>query len=105
MPGDGDLEHATIHIHRAWDRRARKIMPTKTRRAGRFSIEPELLPLLRDLFNRAGGKGPILDLLSEPEMAVGLRRWLAKAGVAAPSSTRRRRRPSSSRDTISAQRA
>lgn len=74
-------------------------------RARRFSIEPELLPLLRDLFNRAGGKGPILDLLSEPEMAVGLRRRLAKAGAAAPSSTRRRRRPSSSRDTISAQRA
>jgi integrase len=37
--GAVDLEHGTIHIHRAWDRRARKITSTKTGRARRFSIE------------------------------------------------------------------
>jgi integrase len=80
--GDIDLEHGTIHIHRAWDRRQRVVKPTKTGRSRRFSIEPALLPLLRELFNRAGGTGPILDMASEYEMAVGLRRWLTKAGVA-----------------------
>jgi integrase len=79
--GAVDLEHGTIHIHRAWDRRARNVTSTKTGRSRRFNIEPALLPLLRELCNRAGGKGPILDLVSEAEMAVGLRRWLAKAGI------------------------
>ena len=76
-----DLEHGTIHVHRSWDRRARKVTSTKTGRARRFSIEAALLPLLQELHNRAGGKGPVLDLVSEPEMACGLRRWLAKAGI------------------------
>lgn len=76
-----DLEHGTIHIHRAWDRRARKITSTKSGRARRFSVEPALLMLLRELSNRARGRGPVLDLVSEPEMACGLRRWLAKAGI------------------------
>lgn len=79
-----DLEHGTIHIHRAWDRRAQKVTSTKTGHTRRFSIEPALLPLLREMFNRADGKGPVLDLASEPEMACGLRRWLAKAGVKRP---------------------
>ncbi len=79
--GAVDLEHGTIHVHRAWDRRARKITSTKTGRARRFNIEPALLPLLREMHNRARGKGPVLDLVSEPEMACGLRRWLERAGV------------------------
>jgi integrase len=71
-----DLEHGTIHIHRAWDRRAREATSTKSGRVRRFNIEPALLPLLRERFNRAGSKGPVLDLVSEAEMAVGLRRRL-----------------------------
>lgn len=82
--GDVDLEHGTVHIHRAWDRRARTIKATKTGRARRFNIEPALLPLLRHMSNVAGAKGALLDLVSEPEMAVGLRRWLTKAGVTRP---------------------
>jgi integrase len=82
--GAVDLEHGTIHIHRSWDKRARKVTSTKTGSTRRFSIEPALLPLLRHMSDRAGGKGPVLDLVSEPEMAVGLRRWLAKAGITRP---------------------
>jgi hypothetical protein len=82
--GDVDLEHGTVHIHRAWNRRARVETSTKSERARRFSIEPNLLPLLRELHNRAGGKGPVTPLPSERDMARGLRRWLWRAGVRRP---------------------
>lgn len=79
--GTVDLEHGIIHIHRAWDRRTRSITSTKSGRARRFNIEPALLPLLREMSNLMNAKGSLVDLVSDPEMAVGLRRWLAKAGV------------------------
>ncbi|GMV14716.1 MAG: hypothetical protein AMXMBFR56_29400 [Polyangiaceae bacterium] len=78
---DVDLEHGTIHIHRARDRNTGEEKPTKTGMARRFSIEPALLPLLRALHEQSGGAGFVAELPSERDMARGLRRWLAKAGV------------------------
>ena len=65
----------------AWDRRTRTEKTTKSRRARRFNIEPALLPLLRQISELAGHHGTLVDLVSEPEMAVGLRRSLMHAGV------------------------
>lgn len=78
--GDVDLDHGQVHIHRAWDRRAKIVKTTKTGGTRRFNIEPALLRVLRELRD-AGAHGPLVSLVSEPEMAVGLRRWLAHAGV------------------------
>jgi integrase len=91
---DVDLEHETVHIHQAWDRRARTTKPTKTGVSRRFNIEPNLLPLLRTIHAEKGGAGPIADLPSERDMARGLRRWLKKAGI-----TRRELHDTKSRTT------
>jgi integrase len=58
--GDVDLEHGTMHVHKSIDRmRKIDVGSTKTETARRVPIEPKLLPLLRVLHKRAGGKGPV----------------------------------------------
>jgi hypothetical protein len=79
---DLDLEHGTVSITKAWDRRARAEKGTKTKRVRRFNVEPALLPLLqamREASPTAGGL--VVDLPSERDMARGLKRWLKRAGV------------------------
>lgn len=80
---DVDLEHGVASITRAWDRRAKKIKPTKPKRTRRFNIEPNLLPLLAALAHD-DPTALIAKLPSERDMARGLRRWLKRARVDRP---------------------
>ena len=78
--GHVDLEHGTAHIHQSYERRSKRIKSTKTGESRRFSIEPNLKPLL-DAMNDEKPEGAIFALPSERDMARGLRRWLMHAGV------------------------
>jgi len=86
---DLDLEHGTIHLHRARDRVSGEDKSTKSKQARRFSLEPSILPLLRTMHAEAEqeGSGPtdhVVELTSERDLARGLKRWLPKAGVNRP---------------------
>ena len=82
---DVDLEHGTIHIHRALDRDTGKAKSTKTKHPRRLNIEPELLPLLRAMHDESGGDGHRRSLPdASRDMARGLRRWLAHAAKVEP---------------------
>ena len=82
---DVDLEHATIHVHRAADRTNGAEKATKGNAARRIPIEPTLLPLLRAMHHEAGGSGRVLRWLpSDRSLAKGLRRELLRAGVRRP---------------------
>jgi integrase len=78
---DVDLEHGSIHIHRALDRESGKTKATKTKHPRRLNIEAALLPLLRAMRQESGGEGLVCSLPSMRDMARGLRRWLAHANV------------------------
>ncbi len=78
---DVDLEHGSVHIHRAEDRETGTAKGTKTKHPRRFNIDPALLPLLAAMHEETGGEGLVCSLPSERDMARGLRRWLKKAGV------------------------
>lgn len=75
-----DREHGTIHVHKAWNRRARVEKSTKTGATRRFSMEANVLPLMEYLCD-AAGEGPLVPMPSERDMSRGLKRWLRKAGV------------------------
>jgi integrase len=79
---DVDLEHATIAVSHAYNRRKKASGVPKTQ-AGtrRVPIEPTLLPLLRAMHDECGGEGLVVRLPSERTMARSLRRWLRRAGV------------------------
>ena len=76
---DVDLEHGTIHIHEAFERRSRTVKSTKTKRGRRFAFEPAILPLLEAMHAETGGEGLVCPLPNR--MADRLRGWLARAGV------------------------
>ncbi len=79
---DTDTEHAIVNITKARAKRTGVIKATKGRRQRHVPIEPTLAPLLEVLKAEAGNRGPLFpDFPSERDMARGLRRWLAKAGV------------------------
>ena len=78
---DIDLERGIVHVHRAIDHEHGGTKATKTDMPRRFPIEPALLPLLATMHEEAGGKGLVLQLPSEGNLATGLRRKLAAAGV------------------------
>ncbi len=83
--GDVDLEHGTIHVHKSIDRvRKSDVGSTKTETARRVPIEPELLPLLRVLRERAGGKGAVCSMPSPGMLSRKLRLYLERAGVTRP---------------------
>ena len=83
--GDVDLEHGTIHVHKSIDRvRKSDVGSTKTETARRVPIEPELLPLLRVLRDRAGGKGAVCSMPSPGMLSRKLRLYLERAGVTRP---------------------
>jgi integrase len=58
---DVDLEHRTVHVHRARDRQTGLTKATKTKHSRRFSIEPALVPLPspNPCFGRAHWTGAI----------------------------------------------
>ena len=67
MGGRGPCARHDPHEHKSIDRvRKSDVGSTKTETARRVPIEPELLPLLRVLHERAGGKGPVVRLLWWP---------------------------------------
>jgi hypothetical protein len=78
---DVDLEHGTVHIHRARDRDTGRAKSTKTKHARRINVEPNLLPLLRATHKESKGNGFVIAMPSERVLARGLRRWLHRAGV------------------------
>ncbi len=78
---DVDLEHGTMHVHRAAERGTSKDKGTKTGSARRFSIEPNLRPLLEAMHKESGGRGHVIPMQSVRTMARALRRWLLRAGV------------------------
>jgi hypothetical protein len=82
--GDLDLEHGTVHIHDAFDRRTGNVGPLKDWEARRFKLEPNLLPLLRAMRDEARGHGRVLDITDKGGMANTLRRWLRHAGIERP---------------------
>ncbi len=81
---DIDLEHGVIHIHKAVDRLNGGVKETKTGLARRFSIEPNLMPLLRAMHDEAGGLGRVIHMPGDTNLARGLRHYLQRAGVARP---------------------
>lgn len=86
---DVDLEHGTIHVHRARDRVSGEDKTTKTKHARRFTLEANVLPLLRTMHTEATEEGRratdyVVELTSERDLARGLKRWLRKANIARP---------------------
>jgi integrase len=81
--GDVDLEHSTIHIHRAVGRTSAKA--TKTKTARRAPIEPALLPLLQALHRQAKGRGPVkrgvVMRMPSTSRSWKLRVFLKRAGI------------------------
>jgi integrase len=78
---DVDLEHGTIHVHRAFDFKAGTVKPTKTDTARRIPIEENVRPLLKALFIEAKGKGGVVRMPSLGTLSNRLRFYLRRAGV------------------------
>jgi integrase len=79
---DIDLEHGTMHVHRATDRvRKRGTKATKSETARRIAIEPALVPLLEVLHREAGGKGRVFRMPSVGVLSHKLKFYLGRAGV------------------------
>lgn len=79
---DLDLDHASVQLHRAMDPETGVIHETKGRAARRVALEPELVPLLRGMFDET----PEAVRLFEPyplarDRARQLRSMLQRAGV------------------------
>lgn len=78
---DVDLEHGTISITKAIDRRTRKVKSTKSGETRTVPIEPALAPLLQTLVEGRPGTERLLDMPDPEDRATGLRDDLASAGV------------------------
>ncbi len=78
--GDLDLEHGTIHIHRARDRVTGDDKSTKSGNARRFALEANILPLLRTMHDERTSD-VVLQLDSLRNAGRGLQRWLRRAGI------------------------
>ena len=82
--GDIDVVHGTLSITRAYNQQTKRIEQTKSGDTRRFPIEPSLMPLLEVMHDEAGGKGPVLSLAPQGNMARKLRTFLKRAGVTRP---------------------
>ncbi len=78
---DVDLDHGTIHIHRAIERRSGTVKGTKTRTARRIPIDPNLVPLLRAMKREAGDDPAAPVVEPNVELARPFRGWLLRAGI------------------------
>jgi integrase len=81
---DVDLEHGSIHITKAVDRRTGKVGLTKSGDTRRIPIEPELMPLLRRLHKERPDGDRMVWLPDDEDRAVMLRQHLHTAGVKRP---------------------
>jgi integrase len=77
---DVDLEHGVLRITRARDRDTGATKSTKTGATRRFSVEPNLLPLLRAMHANADGKGRVFEH-DATHLSRTFRRWLLVAGI------------------------
>lgn len=78
---DLDLDRGTVHIHRAVHYDTGETKPVKTQEARRFSVERNLLPLLRAMRDARRGRARVLDAEVPKEGAKHLRAHLKLAGV------------------------
>ncbi len=78
---DVDLEHGTLHIHRAYNFKRGSTKPTKTGAARRIPVEPSVHPLLQALCIEAHGKGCVVRLPSLGTLSDRLRFYLRRVGV------------------------
>ena len=78
---DVDLAHGTVHLHQATDRVTGQTKETKTGQARRFSVEAQLLPLLRAMHAERRGLGRLIEMPCDRDLARGFRTWLLRAGV------------------------
>lgn len=60
--GDVDLDPGVLSITRAYSQAHKRVSQTKTGHTRRFSLEPNVLPLLQAMRKEASGKGPVLSL-------------------------------------------
>jgi integrase len=82
--GDVDVKHGVLSITRAYNQGTRRAEQTKTGATRRFSVEPNLMPLLGAMRREARGKGAVIILSAQVNMARKLRMYLKKAGVLRP---------------------
>jgi integrase len=75
-----DLEHGILTIDRARNRDTGEAKSTKTGGTRRFSIEPNLIPMLRAMHDAAEGAGKVFNL-DATHLSRTFRRWLLVAGV------------------------
>jgi len=80
---DIDLEHGTVHIHLAIERKKDRETTVKTEVPRRNPLEPNLLPLLRAMHEESGGVGRVAPPMLA-KLAPFLRRLLERAGVKRP---------------------
>ena len=78
---DVDLEHGTLHIHRAFNFKRASVKPTKTGTARRIPVEPGVVTLLKALCIESKGKGAVVRLPSLGTLSNRLRFYLRRAGV------------------------
>lgn len=79
---DFDPSTGVVHVHCALEYDTDKIKPVKSKIARRFSVEPNLLPLMRFLHSEGGGRGRIWPAeIVRNNDAHTLRKHLKLAGV------------------------
>ncbi len=85
--GDVDTDRGVVHIHRAVQRggtkrgERRTIKETKTGITRRFAVEPAALVLLKAMRDECGGKGRVIAMLPDNNLARDLRDDLKLAKV------------------------
>lgn len=80
---DVDLEHQVVHIHRSIDRQTGELKETKTNNPRRVPVEPNLMPLLRQIVKeaRAEKRDRLVKMPPLCDLSVRLRQYLRWAGV------------------------
>ena len=78
---DIDLEKGRIDVHRGFDRMRRKDKATKGKAARGYTMEREVLPLLRAMKAEGEGMGKATAMPSRSGLAVALRAHLRTAGI------------------------
>jgi integrase len=89
---DVDLADGKISITKAWDYQNKRTKLTKTGESRTIPIEPNLLPLLVHMHERAGGEGlvvPLLSQLDHDKVALTTRKHFEAAGCVRPRLTAR----------------
>ncbi len=79
--GDVDLEHGVLSITRAYSQSLKRVSQTKTGHTRRLPIEPNLFPLLEVMRKESRGKGRVVDLVVQVNLARTFRVLLKRAGV------------------------